>query len=119
MDLGVQQLLRDASRLFTAPLFQMGETAVSLSAICQLIVALLIVFVLTGIFKNFLKRRLLFRLGIDEGNREAIATIISYAVGTLCFVVVLLTGRRKSLKSRHNRTHSPQTPLIIEALVKV
>ena len=89
MDLGVQQLLRDASRLFTAPLFQMGETAVSLSAICQLIVALLIVFVLTGIFKNFLKRRLLFRLGIDEGNREAIATIISYAVGTLCFVVVL------------------------------
>jgi Kef-type K+ transport system membrane component KefB len=63
--------------------FSNGETAVSLSAICQLIVALLIVFVLTGIFKNFLKRRLLFRLGSDEGNREEIATIISYAVGTL------------------------------------
>lgn len=89
MDLGIQELLRDASSLFTAPLFQMGETPVSLSAICQLIVALLIVVVLTGIFNNFLKRRLLFRLGIDEGNREAIATIISYAVGTLCFVVVL------------------------------
>jgi small-conductance mechanosensitive channel len=89
MNLKLEQFLRIKYKLFTAPLFKIGETAVSVSSIVQLIIALLLVLVLTRIIKNFLKQGLLVKLGIDEGNREAISTIISYAVGTLCFVIVL------------------------------
>lgn len=89
MNWELQQFLRIESKLFSSPIFKIGETAVSISSMVQLIIALLIVIVLTRILKRFLKQGLLVKLRIDEGNREAIATIISYAVGTLCFVIVL------------------------------
>lgn len=89
MTLDFQQFLRVASELFTVPMLKIGETAVSLSLILGLIVSLLIVISLTGTLKKFLKKKLLVRLRIDEGNREAIATIISYAIGTFTFVIVL------------------------------
>lgn len=89
MSIGLQKLLTGGSKTFTAPLFKIGQTPVSISSIVQLIVLLLIVVALVGALKNFLKRQLLVRVGIDEGNREAIATIISYAIGTLGFVIIL------------------------------
>ncbi|MFB8788960.1 MAG: mechanosensitive ion channel [Potamolinea sp.] len=89
MTLDFQQFLRVASELFTVPMLKIGETGVSLSLILGLIVSLLIVISLTGTLKKFLKKKLLVRLRIDEGNREAIATIISYAIGTFTFVIVL------------------------------
>jgi len=89
MTLDFQQFFRVASQLFTVPILKIGETAVSLSLIFGLIVSLLIVIFLTGTLKKFLKRGLLVRLRIDEGNREAISTIISYAIGTFAFVIVL------------------------------
>jgi small-conductance mechanosensitive channel len=86
-----QEILTKVSQLLTASLFKIGETQISLSSIVQLILSLLFVLFITRVFKDFLKRRLLVRLGIDEGNREAIATIISYSVGTLGLIIVLQT----------------------------
>jgi small-conductance mechanosensitive channel len=86
-----EEFLIKVSKVLTAPLINIGETHISLSSIVQLILSLLIVFFLTRAFKDILKRRLLVRLGIDEGNREAIATIISYSFGTLGLIVVLQT----------------------------
>ena len=81
--------MKGAYSRFTAPLFEIGKTPVSVGLIVQLILSILIVIVIVRVCKNLLKRRLLVRLGIDEGNREAISTIISYAIGTLGFVIVL------------------------------
>jgi potassium efflux system protein len=86
-----EEFLIKVSKVLTAPLINIGETHISLSSIVQLLLSLLIVFFLTRAFKDILKRRLLVRLGIDEGNREAIATIISYSFGTLGLIVVLQT----------------------------
>ena len=86
-----EEFLIKVSQVLTAPLINIGETHISLSSIVQLLLSLLIVFFLTRAFKDILKRRLLVRLGIDEGNREAIATIISYSFGTLGLIVVLQT----------------------------
>src|SRR5919202_913515 len=86
-----QEILTKIYQMLVAPLFKLGETPVSIGSIVQLIFSLLFVLVLTRACKNFLKQRLLVRLKIDEGNREAIATIISYSFGTLGLIVVLQT----------------------------
>ncbi len=89
MNTVLQRFLTGTSDFFAAPLFEIRGTVVSLSLIVHLIFALLIVVFLTRVFKNFLKKLLLVRVGIDEGNREAIAIIISYSIGTLSFLLVL------------------------------
>jgi small-conductance mechanosensitive channel len=86
-----QELWKTVSNQFTSPIFHIGETAISLSSIVQLIISLIIVFFIVRGFKNLCKHRLLVKLGIDEGNREAIATIISYTIGILGVVIVLQT----------------------------
>jgi small-conductance mechanosensitive channel len=87
----VQRLGEEVSQVFTAQLFKIGGTTVSLSSILQLILLLLLVIFISRACKRLFKRRLLVRLGIDEGNREAIATIISYTTGILGFIIVLQT----------------------------
>jgi small-conductance mechanosensitive channel/CRP-like cAMP-binding protein len=86
-----QGLWEEISEQFTVPIFHIGGTPVSLNSIIQLLISLLIVIGISQAFKNLCKRRLLVKLGIDEGNREAIATIISYTIGILGIVIVLQT----------------------------
>ncbi|WP_347239477.1 mechanosensitive ion channel domain-containing protein [Microcoleus sp. FACHB-68] len=87
----LQQLFTELYKRITEP-FKIGDYSISISAVIQLCVLLLILIFICRTLKNFLKRRLLVKMGIDEGNREAISTIISYAVGTLGFIIVLQTS---------------------------
>lgn len=73
---------------FTAPI-PIGNYSVSISAILQLMIWVFIVLFLSRALKKFLKYRLLVKLGIDEGNREAMATIISYSSSMLGLIIVL------------------------------
>lgn len=75
-------------QVITSPI-KIGEASISISSVVQLIISLLLVIFICRILKKFLKDQILTRIRIDEGNREAISTIISYGVGTLGFVVVL------------------------------
>lgn len=84
-------LLDEIYLIFTAQLFQIGDKSVSISSIVQLIFLLILVIFISRICKKIFKRKLLIKLGIDEGNREAIATIISYTITFLGFLVVLQT----------------------------
>ncbi|NJK63327.1 MAG: mechanosensitive ion channel [Synechococcaceae cyanobacterium SM2_3_1] len=63
-------------------LFQlgMGDNAqpISIVWLIQLFLTFLILTFIGGRLKTFLRNRLLLRLKIDEGNREIIATLISY-----------------------------------------
>jgi len=85
----LEEFLTNVSTLFTDELFSIGREEISIRDVIHLIVWHLIVIVLCRHLRNFLKKRLLIRLNIDEGNREAIATIISYTIGTLGILIVL------------------------------
>lgn len=88
MNEALQKIAEKAVSWFTTPI-PMGNYSVSIAAILQLIVWVSIVLCLSQAFKKFLKHRLLMKLGIDEGNREAIATIISYSLAMFGSIVVL------------------------------
>lgn len=75
--------------LFNAPLFQFGDGSLSLGLILKFVIALLLIVFLVRVFRRLLANRLLTRLNLDVHNREAIATIISYSVGTLSLIIVL------------------------------
>jgi potassium-dependent mechanosensitive channel len=89
LDIQLQQLITTILNFFTTPLFHVGDTAVSLSLTCGILLALLAIVFLVRILKNFLRSRLLVKLGLDEGNRVAISTIVSYGAGTVGFIIVL------------------------------
>jgi potassium-dependent mechanosensitive channel len=89
VDTQLQQLLTTILQFFTAPLFHIGDTAISLSLTVGVLIALFVIVFLARIFKDFLRSQLLVRLGMDEGNRAAISTIVSYSAGTVGFIIVL------------------------------
>ncbi len=84
-----QELLTDISQVFTSTLFKIGDNPVSLRSLVELIVLFMGVLVISRAFTDFLKERLLVRLGIDEGNREAIAVILRYLIVALGVVAAI------------------------------
>ncbi|MBD0339721.1 MAG: mechanosensitive ion channel, partial [Microcoleus sp. Co-bin12] len=84
-----EELLTEISQIFTATLFKIGENPVSLQSLVELIVLFIAILVISRSFTGFLKERLLVRLGIDEGNREAIAVIIGYLIVALGAIVAI------------------------------
>ncbi len=89
MNKNLQQLLIQVSQVFTAPLFQMEAEKITLLWIFRLFFYFLIVAFFTRIIKRIFKNRLLGKLGIDAGNREAIATLISYSLGAIGYVIAM------------------------------
>ncbi|MFG3818747.1 cyclic nucleotide-binding domain-containing protein [Limnothrix redekei] len=82
----LQQGLLD---LLQTPLFQLGETVISLGFLLQLVLYSALVYGGARIIKGFLQNRLLAKLRIDEGNRGPIAGIVSYSGGVLIFIMLL------------------------------
>ncbi len=81
-------IFEQLSNLFTARLFRLGDdTEITLKLL--LILSLWLTFILfaIGLVKRFLKRHLL--AGIDANNREAIATLVSYALGAIAILVAI------------------------------
>lgn len=87
----MNQFFQKTKNIFQSITFKIGGATFSLSAILKLIICLIIVLFLTRSFKKILKNNILVKLGIDEGNRESIATLISYTIGSLCFIIILQT----------------------------
>ncbi|GAB4369488.1 MAG: mechanosensitive ion channel [Elainellaceae cyanobacterium] len=78
-----------AVQLLETPFLEFGGQAISLLWVIQLLLALVTVSIITRFVKSFLKYRLLAGLGIDDGNREAIATLISFGIGAVGYIIVL------------------------------
>lgn len=85
----IETILTEIGRIFTATLFQLGDNPISLSSIFQLVASLAIAVFISKIFTDFLKERVLVKMGIDEGNREAIAVIVRYVTAVLGIIIVL------------------------------
>jgi potassium efflux system protein len=83
------QILKKVSDLLNFNLLTLVGAQITPLLIVQLTVSLIFVFFISRSLKNFLKRRLLVQLKIDEGNREALSTIISYCTGLLGLIIVL------------------------------
>ena len=79
-------------KLFTAPIFEVGSVSISLSAIVTFILLMIAVVFVARLLSTWLKHRLLVRLGLEHGDREAIATIIAYFTGSIGFLIVLQTA---------------------------
>lgn len=76
-------------RIFQRSLFELGDQPITLLWIIKLLAALIFISVITTIIKRFLKHRLLVRLSIDAGNREAISTLVSFVIGAVGYLIVL------------------------------
>ncbi|MGL5061614.1 MAG: mechanosensitive ion channel domain-containing protein [Microcoleus sp.] len=84
-----EEFLTFISQLFTTTLFRIGQNPVSLRSLLELILSLMTVVLISRYFTNFLKEKLLLKLGIDEGNREAIAVIFRYLIVALGVVTAI------------------------------
>ena len=66
--------------LFTKPLFQLGQTWISMATMVEFIVVLLVVVLFSRLVRRILHRRVLVHTKLDAGLQYAIARIVSYAV---------------------------------------
>ncbi len=80
------------SQLLNTPLIMAGKNQFSLATIVFLIILLLGVFFSSRALSEWIKQRLLMRLGFDTGTRETIAALIGYVLAALGFVIVLQTA---------------------------
>ncbi|MEO0540587.1 MAG: cyclic nucleotide-binding domain-containing protein [Cyanobacteria bacterium P01_A01_bin.105] len=85
----VQSFSSSVAGLFTRPLFSIGGTQFTLLLLFQLSLWLGGIFFAIGLLKNFLKRQLLVRVGIDASNREAIAALVSYFLGAIALLIAV------------------------------
>ena len=77
--------------IFTKPIFQVGQTWVSLATIVQFIVVVALVIALSRLTRRVLRTRVLVHTKLDVGQQYAIARIASYVVLVLGLLIGLET----------------------------
>jgi potassium-dependent mechanosensitive channel len=87
-----QSVLAGLWQLLNTPLIVTGKNQFSLATIVFLIFLLLGVFFSSRALSEWIKQRLLMRLGFDTGTRETIASLVGYVLAALGFVIVLQTA---------------------------
>lgn len=80
------------SKVFTTKLFQLGTQELSLILIVQLIVMAIVTLYIARKLQDVIKRRVLTRLGLDRGTREALSSLIGYVLTVIGFLIVLQTA---------------------------
>jgi small-conductance mechanosensitive channel/CRP-like cAMP-binding protein len=84
-----QRIITSLSEVFTAKLFDFGGKPFTLSSIVELIFFALIAFLVSRTISEWIKLRLLVRFKFERGSREAIASVISYVLASIGFLIVL------------------------------
>jgi small-conductance mechanosensitive channel len=77
--------------LFTKPLFQLGQTWVSLATMVEFVFVVLLAVLLSRVIRHLLRRRVLARTKMDVGLQYAIARIAGYVVLVLGVLIGLET----------------------------
>ncbi|MEP0751728.1 mechanosensitive ion channel [Trichocoleus sp. Lan] len=86
------EIFAGLSQLFTTPVFEIGNTRLSLGSIVQLILLAIAVFIASRATSEWIKRKILVRVKLDRGTREAIAAVIGYLLAGFGFMIVLQTA---------------------------
>jgi small-conductance mechanosensitive channel/CRP-like cAMP-binding protein len=87
-----RRMLDALLKLFTSPIVTLGGNRLSLGSLLGMIVMAIAVYFIARRLSDWLSHRLLKRLGIDLGTREAIAAMTSYLLAVLGFLVILQTA---------------------------
>jgi small-conductance mechanosensitive channel len=77
--------------LFTKPLFQLGQTWVSMATMVEFVVLLLVAILFSRVVRHVLRRRVLVHTKLDVGLQYAVARIVSYVVLVLGLFIGLET----------------------------
>jgi len=73
--------------VFTKPLFQLGQTWISLATMIEFVVVTVIVVLLSRVVRYLLRTRVLSHSKLDVGQQYAIARIVSYVVLVLGLLI--------------------------------
>jgi small-conductance mechanosensitive channel len=84
-----QDFMDGLNRVLNIPLLSFGNSSLTLSAIAQFLLALLIALIIAFGLKHVLADQILSRLGLKKGTRESIATIAGYGFGVIASLVLL------------------------------
>lgn len=85
--------LNTVQQVLNTPFLTIGSSSLTLSAIAQFLLALLLALLFALGFKRWVANPILGGLGFKQGTRESIATIASYGLGTLiCLVFLQILG---------------------------
>ncbi len=77
--------------VFTKPLFQLGQTWISLATMVEFVVVILTVVLTSRMVRRLLRTRVLARTKLDPGQQYSIARIVSYIVLVLGLLIGLET----------------------------
>lgn len=78
----------DLQRLFTQPFFTLGQTAITPTLLCTVIVFLVLIAFSSSLSKKFM-RRVLLKTHLDEGQRYAIEVGTGYLVFVIGILILL------------------------------
>lgn len=81
--------LDTVQQVLNTPFLSIGNSTLTLSAIAQFMLVLLVALLFSLGFKRLLANQILGRLGFKQGTRESIATVTSYGVGAIICIVLL------------------------------
>lgn len=84
-------LLEIIQRTLSTPFLRVGNAEVTLGAIAQFFLAVLLAIAAALVFKRLLSSLILSRLGFRQGIRELISTITSYSLGAVLCLILLQT----------------------------
>lgn len=88
----LQRALLELTRLFATPIFEIGNSRYSLSQLLTVLLVLFAVFWVSRFLSNWIKRRVLTRMGVKRGTREVVAAFIRYLFTLVGCLVVLQTA---------------------------
>ena len=91
-------MVKNLEKIFTTPLFYLGDKHLSLSSIVELLFLVLGVFIVARVLSEWIKRGLLVRMKLDRGSREAIAALSSYILAG-CGLIIVLQSEGINLRS--------------------
>ncbi|MGF1514633.1 MAG: mechanosensitive ion channel domain-containing protein [Elainellaceae cyanobacterium] len=75
--------------IFNAPFLSIGTSELTLRAIAQFALALLVALLFSFGLKKILANQILLRFGLRQGARESIATVLGYGLGAMLAVIML------------------------------
>jgi small-conductance mechanosensitive channel len=78
-------------QLLNFTLFELGETSVTLWTLIYGLVLIALFVYLVGRLRRWIVKRLLVRVGMDVGAREATGTMVHYALLVVGFIIILQT----------------------------
>ncbi|MBD2258377.1 mechanosensitive ion channel domain-containing protein [Pseudanabaena sp. FACHB-2040] len=85
----MDSFFRTADQLLNTPFLNFGNASLTLSAIAQFFLVLLMALLFSLSFKRVFANQILSRLGLKQGTRESIATITSYSLAAILVLILL------------------------------